>query len=57
MDNSGAKSEVSESVFEYLLAEVLAIQPPDVPEDEQVSEWRPALLHLYFKVPSSHRMH
>jgi hypothetical protein len=36
MDSSGARAEVSESVFEYLLAEVLAIQPPDVPADEQV---------------------
>lgn len=36
MDNSSVKSEVSESVFEYLLAEVLAMKPPDVPEDEQV---------------------
>ena len=36
MDSSNNKAEVSESIFEYLLAEILNLQPPDAPDDEQV---------------------
>ena len=30
------RTEVAECAFEYLLAEVLAMQPPEIPEDEHV---------------------
>jgi hypothetical protein len=36
MTDSLSKNEISESAFEYLLAEILAITPPDSPDDEHV---------------------
>jgi len=34
--SESSKSEVSDSSFEYLLAEILAMQPVHVADDEQV---------------------
>jgi hypothetical protein len=31
-----ARAEVSESAFEYLLCEILALDPPDAPDLDQV---------------------
>ena len=37
MSTEASKSEVSESAFEYLLAEILNICPPQTPTDDHVS--------------------
>jgi hypothetical protein len=44
MEVNTNKSEVSESAFEYLLCEILAIECPDIDNVEQVRQYRIILL-------------